>query len=174
MGYEPYIGQIMLFAGNFPPQGYMLCNGQTLSIAQYSALYAVLGTTYGGDGSNTFNLPNLMGRTPISSGQGPNLSYIELGQAAGEESVTLMSTQMAMHNHVLNVSTDAATSSAVANQVLAVESTGGTPIYTATPDTAMNPQAIGLAGGSQPHNNIQPSLVMNYCIAIEGLYPPHN
>ncbi|TCJ12642.1 phage tail protein [Flaviaesturariibacter flavus] len=177
---DPYIGEIRMFAGTFAPRGWMFCTGQLLSIAQNSALFSILGTNYGGDGVSTFGLPNLAGRVPVGTGQGPGLSRKELGQMGGTESVTLLSNQMPAHTHGFAVSnTNGDTTVPAAGAVLAVVNTGGRepeqhPAYLAsgTPNTPLNPASVQPAGGSQPHDNMMPYLGMNYIIAVEGLYPP--
>jgi microcystin-dependent protein len=173
---EPFIGQITLFAGNFAPRGWAFCQGQLLAIAQNTALFSILGTTYGGNGQTTFALPDLRGRTPVGPGQGPGLSNYSLGQSAGVESVTLSMNEMPQHTHALNANTADATQRAPGvDRVLAREATAQTAIYsTAAPNTAMSPQAIGAVGSSQPHTNLQPYLAVNYIIALEGIFPSRN
>jgi|RhiMetdeSRZDD1v2_1073273.scaffolds.fasta_scaffold26662_6 microcystin-dependent protein len=177
---EPLIGTVFLFAGNFAPRGYMLCQGQLMSIAQNTALFSILGTTYGGDGQTTFALPDLRGRVPMGTGQGPGLNNYILGEETGTENVTLLSTQMPQHSHNMMVSTSNANSPQATNNYLAVANgdfqgdnvTVNT--YNGTPNAALGGNSIGIAGGSQPHENLQPSLVMNYIIAIEGIFPSRN
>jgi microcystin-dependent protein len=171
-GMDPFIGEIMLFAGNFAPRGYMLCQGQILSIAQNSALFAVLGTTYGGDGQTTFALPNLQGRFPMQQGQGPGLSYRNLGEIAGTETVTLNSTQMPAHTHQLTASTTAGNSDSPSGNLLANNGRGGPQFTSAgSVNTTMHPQSVGIAGGNQPHENMPPYLALNFCIAVSGIFP---
>lgn len=173
---EPFIGQVQLFAFNFNPRGWMFCNGQLLSIAQNSALFSLLGTTYGGDGITTFALPDLRGRVPNGQGSGPGLSNYQMGQAAGSEQVTLLQTQMPQHNHLMEVSDQPASQSSPANHILAVPGVGGEPLsaYGTSPDAIADPRSIGMAGSNQPHQNMQPYLTMNYCIAVEGIFPSRN
>ena len=169
---EPFIGQLMLVPYNFAPRGWALCNGQLLQISQNTALFSLLGTTYGGDGVKTFALPDLRGRVPVSSGQGPGLSNYDLGAQLGYESVTLTSQQIAQHSHPVNVvGASAGTSGRPVNNFLA-QSQGGA-IYSAGPSdgATMNSATIGLGGGNQPHENRQPTLVLNWIIALEGIYP---
>lgn len=170
---EPFIGQIIMFAGNFAIRGYAMCNGQILSIAQNTALFAILGTTYGGNGTTTFGLPNLQSRVPVHFGQGPGLSPHSLGEQGGSESVTLTQPQMPQHTHTstLKASTGEATDTEPTNQYLA---TGNS--YTGTANTLLNPSAgvVGIAGGSQPHENLQPYLALNFLIALEGIFPSRN
>jgi microcystin-dependent protein len=167
---EPFIGQIQIFPYNFAPRGWAFCNGQIMSIAQNTALFSLLGTTYGGNGQTTFALPDLRGRVPVSAGQGPGLSNYVLGEVIGTENVTLLSTQMPQHNHGLNASTGTKVGTTPAGNVL-----GGASIYiTAAPDSVMAPASIGPAGGNQPFSVIQPLLCLNYCIALEGIFPSRN
>lgn len=173
MAATPYLGTIMLFGGNFAPRGWVFCNGQLLSIANDSALFALLGTTYGGDGQTTFAVPDLRSRVPIHQGQGPGLSNYIMGQQAGTETVTLTSNQIPSHTHAVGVSSsDASTGTPSPSVTLGV---AAGEIYIAdAADGAMNAQSIGLAGGSQPHDNLQPYLALNYVIATEGIFPSRN
>ena len=176
-----YIGAIMIFAGNFAPRGWALCNGQVLSIAQNTALFSILGTTYGGNGQTTFALPDLRGRVAVSQGQGPGLTNYVLGEVTGTENVSLLITEMPAHNHA---ATTAINVSARADQEAIVDAVlgqvTGTNLFAARPDgtSLMNPGmvtvTVGVAGGSQPHNNIQPLLAINYIICTEGLFPSRN
>ncbi|QYG91873.1 phage tail protein [Iamia sp. SCSIO 61187] len=169
---EPFLGEIKMVGFNFAPRGYALCNGQLLSIAQNSALFALLGTTYGGNGQTTFALPNLQSRVPMHFGQGPGLSSRVMGEQAGTENVTLLSTQMPQHNHLVNASTGDSSSKNPSGGVM-----GGTasPIYaTGSPNAQMNPVTIGFAGGNQPHENMPPFLVVNFIIALQGIFPSRN
>ena len=169
---EPFIGEIRMFGFNFPPRGWALCNGQLLSIAQNSALFSLLGTFYGGDGQSTFALPNLQSRVAIHTGQGTGLSPYALGQAGGTENVTLIAQQMPAHSHSVDANAAAATYARPAGSVLARTTAD---IYAAAPDgTTMNAGMIAASGGGQPHPNIQPYLVLNFCIALQGIYPSRN
>jgi microcystin-dependent protein len=164
-----------MFAGNFPPRGWQFCQGQILSIAQNTALFSILGTTYGGNGQTTFALPDLRGRYPMQQGQGPGLAPRTLGEQGGSENVTLISTQMPAHNHTLNVSSQAGDTETPVGTVLAADGTGANLLYRAPPvNGTMNPATIGAAGGSQPHNNMSPFLCLNFIIAMEGIYPSRN
>lgn len=179
---EEYLGIIKIFGGNFAPRGWALCNGQLMSIAQNTALFSILGTTYGGDGRTTFGLPDLRGRTAVGMGQGPGLPSIDQGQLSGEANHTLITTEMPMHNHSAAVNSgNASQSAATAGASVATPGTlsgrAFTPTLgfnTATPDTALNPTSVGIAGGSQPHNNMQPYLGVNYIICLEGIFPSRN
>ncbi|MFY2556326.1 phage tail protein [Corallococcus terminator] len=169
---EPFVGEIVMFAGNFAPRGWAFCQGQILPIAQNTALFSLLGTTYGGNGTTTFALPDLRGRYPMQPGQGPGLSPRTLGEQGGAETVTLISTQMPAHNHTLNVSSQQGDTETPIGVVLATDSTATVLNYRAAPiDGTMNPAAIGIAGGNQPHNNMSPFLAINFIIAMEGVFP---
>src|SRR5690606_37421738 len=160
---EPFIGQIMMFAGNFAPRGWALCDGQLLPIAQNSALFSILGTTYGGNGQTTFALPDLRGRMPVHPGNGPGLTPRTLGERSGQESVTLTINQMPAHNHTLNVVNNDSKSAQVPNNLLG---NAQTEIYSSgSPDAQMNPAAIGVAGGSQPVQTMSPFQCINFIIA---------
>lgn len=175
---EPYIGQIMMFAGNFAPRGWQFCQGQVLSIAQNTALFSILGTTYGGNGQTTFALPDLRGRVPMQPGQGPGLSPRTLGEQGGSENVTLISTQMPAHTHAHVASGAQGDQFSPEGNVNAVQVDPNTQqpvnMYSAAPNTTMNPASIGVAGGSQPHNNMQPYTCINFIIAMEGIFPSRN
>ncbi|GEO10041.1 phage tail protein [Segetibacter aerophilus] len=175
---EPFIGQITLFAGTFAPRGWAFCQGQILSIAQNTALFSILGTTYGGNGQTTFALPDLRGRVPVGPGQGPGLSNYSLGQQSGSESVTLTVGNMPSHNHPLAASTSDGDASSPTNNYNAVTIDPSTlnsmNTYKTAANTNMNPAAIGQAGGNQPHQNMQPYTCINYIIALEGIFPSRN
>nr|WP_260625903.1 tail fiber protein [Hymenobacter sediminicola] len=175
-GADPFIGEIIIFAGNFPPRGYAFCDGQILSIAQNTALFSLLGTTYGGNGQTTFALPDLRGRFPMHAGfsAGPGLTQRNLGEAAGAEAVTLLATQMPAHNHPLTTTTAPGTSASPDGTLLANDGRGGTQYAAGTANAALAPQSVGIAGGNQPHNNMPPYLAINFCIALEGIFPSRN
>jgi microcystin-dependent protein len=166
---EPFIGQIMLFAGNFAPKGWAFCNGQLLSISQNSAVFALLGTTYGGDGVTTFALPDLRGRVPLHFGSGPGLTPRDLGESSGSESITLLQTQIPAHNHVLNAINNPADVSVPTSNILATATTYSD--RSASADTTLSANSIGSTGGGQPHDNMQPYLGLNFVIALEGIFP---
>jgi microcystin-dependent protein len=171
----PFLAEIKMFGGNFAPIGYALCNGQLLAISQNSALFSLLGTTYGGNGQTTFGLPDLRGRVPIHAGSGPGLTPYVLGEIAGTESVTLLQSQMPAHNHLVEANSSAGTATAPSTTLVLAASTARDKVYsTAAPNTTLSPAAIGVAGSSQPHNNIQPYLVVNFIIALQGIFPSHN
>ncbi|HYM01970.1 MAG TPA: tail fiber protein [Stellaceae bacterium] len=183
MPIQPFIGELMIFAGNFAPRGWALCDGQLLAISQNQALFSILGTTYGGNGTQTFALPDLRGRLTLGVGQGPGLNVYDLGQTDGEQSHTLIAAEAATHTHSVNAVNNGNTggSKAPGGGVLlgapyAVE-TGSPPVpfySNAAPSQVLNGQSVGLAGGSQPHNNLMPSLVVNWCIALQGIFPTRN
>jgi microcystin-dependent protein len=168
---EPILGSIILFGGTFEPRGWAFCNGQSLEIAQYSALYSLLGTIYGGDGVASFKLPDLRGRVPVHAGTGTGLSPRSPGDAVGHETVTLSPAQVPPHTHdlvVANVpsSSDRAQGDMFARSQAFSDKTEQT--------VALNPLSIAFTGGGQPHDNMQPSLCLNYIIALEGIYPSRN
>ena len=177
----PFVGQIEIFGGNFAPLGWEFCKGQLLPISEYEVLYVLLGTTYGGDGVNTFAVPDLRGRSAVGMGQGPGLPYQPLGAAMGQEQVTLIQTQMPSHSHSLLVSNGDGASNDPSAASLAKSSVviqrGANPIPTnsytnASANAAMGPSSISPFNGSNlPHANEQPSLVLNYIIATEGIFP---
>lgn len=168
---QPFVGEIRMFAGNFPPAGWAFCDGSLLSIAQNEVLFVLIGTTYGGDGQSTFALPDLRGRVPLHQGQGSGLSQRVLGQIGGSEQVTVSTSQLPSHNHVLNATTAVATASAgVASCLTAKAAT--TSLYGNTPGGApLAPQALRASGGSQPHNNMAPYLGLNFIISLFGIFP---
>jgi microcystin-dependent protein len=173
----PFLGEIRIFAGNFAPRGWALCNGQLLPIAQNTALFALLGTTYGGDGRTNFALPNLQGAAPLHAGQGPGLSNYALGQTGGETQVTLLNAQLASHTHpVLGTSTPG-TAVDPGNAVWGVAAVArGTQMYADNPGSGaqMNPLAFSPSGGNQPHNNLPPYLTLTFIIALQGIFPARN
>jgi microcystin-dependent protein len=161
---DPYIGEIRMFGGNFAPNGWAFCNGQAMAISQNSTLFNLIGTTYGGDGVNTFNLPDLRGRLPIHQD-----NTFVMGQLAGTETVTLISNQIPQHTHGVAVLTNAGASSP-SNAVYGGNTAD--PIYTASaPSVAMNAGVVGMGGGSLPHSNIMPYCVINFIISLFGIYP---
>ena len=164
---EPFLGEIRTFAGNFAPTGWAICDGSVLAIARATALYSLLGTTFGGDGKTTFGLPNLMGAAPMHWGDGPGLTPRNIGETNGATTVTLTSSQIPGHSHAFNASGAAADQTSPANNELADAALYSQPPYTA----AMAPQTIGLVGGSQPHENRQPYLGVTFIIALEGIFP---
>lgn len=168
---EPFIAEIRIFAGTFAPRGWAFCNGQLLPIAQNTALFSLIGTTYGGDGRTTTALPNLEGRAPMHPGRGPGLTTRRLGELGGTETVTLTEAQMPNHNHTVWATDEAAEETAPSNTTAFGRARGGAPYASGTPSAVMAPQMLSEAGGSQPHNNMQPYLAINFIIALVGLYP---
>ncbi|WP_374519619.1 phage tail protein [Undibacterium squillarum] len=171
---EPFIGEIRIFGGNYAPEGWLLCNGQSLSIAENQALFSLIATTYGGDGVNTFNIPDLRGRLPIGMGSGTGLTPRTIGQVVGAETVTLTNANMPAHNHTINGTTNAATAT-----TLSPNSTYGvtTNTFYFVPDAAIteSPFAGTLLstanGGNLPHENRMPSIALSYIIATTGIFP---
>ena len=167
----PFLAEIKMFAGNFAPLGWALCDGSLLSIAEYDALYALMGTTYGGDGITTFGLPDLRGRTPIHQGRGIGLSDRTLGEKGGTEAVTLLSTQMPSHRHdALHAAT--ATSSSPSGTRWAAEASAG--YSDAAPNAVLATGALAPAGGGQPHENMPPFVTVNFIIFLFGIFPTSN
>ncbi|WP_317173241.1 phage tail protein [Hymenobacter duratus] len=173
-----YIGEIIMFAGNFPPRGYAFCDGQILAIAQNTALFSLLGTTYGGNGQTTFALPDLRGRFPMHAGQGPGLSPHNLGERAGVENVTLTINQMPLHNHTMGgaaATTSPGNTNNPSGALLANDGAGGAQYATGVSSNAtLAGGSTNAAGGSQPHDNMPPYQCINFCIALEGIYPSRN
>jgi microcystin-dependent protein len=167
MASEPFLSEIKIFSFEFAPKGWAKCNGQLLPINSNQALFSLLGTTYGGDGRTTFALPELRGRVPMHFGEG-----FTLGERAGEEFHTVNINEMPMHNHPVRASGDGPTVIPPTNNFWA-SNTGFTP-YGSNPDVSMSPSTIGNAGGSQPHENRSPFLTLNYCIALQGIFPSQN
>ena len=162
----PFLAEIRLISFNYPPKGWAFCNGQTLPINQNQAIFALLGTTYGGNGQTTFLLPNLQGRTPIHFGNG-----FTLGQVGGEVNHTLSQSEMPQHTHPAVSSSNAASQGDPTGNFWA---NGSQSAYAATPTQSMNPAAVSSIGGGQPHNNMPPYLVMNFIIALQGIFPSQN
>jgi microcystin-dependent protein len=169
---DPFVAEIRIFPFNFPPKGWAFCDGQLLPISQNTALFSLLGTTYGGDGKSTFALPDLQGNAPMQPGQGQGLSLRDLGEMSGVESITLLQTEMPVHTHnVMGNSNDGEFKPPANNRIfgrsinafLYQSSNAGLQL--------MNPQNLGLTGGGLPHNNMQPYLTLNFCIALQGIFP---
>lgn len=171
---SPFVAEIRVFAFNFAPTGWAFCNGQLLPISQNTALFSLLGTNYGGDGKSTFQLPDLQGRAPMHAGYGSNGSPHELGEASGSESVTLLQSEIPSHTHTLQDSSEDGTQGTLASGVSLSNSVGG-QLYRANPSAdsvTMAPQSVGIVGEDLPHNNMQPYLTLNFCIALQGIFPP--
>jgi len=186
---QPHVGEIILVGFNFAPAGWAFCNGQLLAITEFETLFNLIGTTYGGDGQTTFAVPDLRGRAPIAPGQGPLLSNRVLGESGGNETVTLLPTQLPVHTHAIDVSSLTAPpkcKNGAGNQrtpvgnVPAIEAAGATATYSSgAPDANMNASSVAVTGsvaglpvgGSQAHSNLQPYLTLNYCISLFGVFP---
>ena len=166
---SPFVAEIRAVGFNFAPTGWAQCDGQLLPISQNTALFSLLGTFYGGDGKSNFALPNLQGCLTNGQGQGPGLSPYFIGETAGEQAVTLLTSEIPQHSHNFMVSTSQDQTSPSGNSLAQ-----GQQIYRATnptPQTGLSPQAVGIAGGSQPHNNMMPYLCLNFIIALQGVFP---
>jgi len=169
---DPFLGEVKVFAGNFAPRGWAACDGQLLPISQNTALFSLLGTTYGGNGQSTFALPNLQGRMPIGAGQGPGLSDRQLGEAGGEAAVTLQASEMPRHNHALHGSSSATTGTPVPGVVLAA--TTGAKVYRPATNPTTMAAPLASSGGGQAHQNQQPYLGVMFIIAMQGIFPSRN
>ncbi len=174
---DPFVAEIRIFPFNFAPQGWAFCNGQLMPIAQNTALFSLLGTNFGGNGVSNFALPNLQGRFALAPGQGPGLSPRDLGETGGSATVTLQPGQVPGHTHQL-MATASATSPSPANAALSqalLPPSTAVPVYRNSANRVpMAPDAVGVAGGSQPHNNRQPYLALHFCIALQGVFPPRS
>jgi microcystin-dependent protein len=172
---SPFLAEIRMFAGNFAPKGWAFCNGQLLAISQNTALFSLLGTSYGGDGRSTFALPNLQGATPLMAGQGNGLTLRDLGETGGQSNVTLLQTEMPIHTHAVGGTTNVG-GQLPANNVWSKPSQRGIDAYQTDAGTnpALSPNALSSAGGGQPHNNLMPYLVVSFIIALQGIYPSRN
>lgn len=167
---EPFVAEIRIFAGNFAPKSWAMCNGQILPISQNTALFSLLGTYYGGDGKSTFALPDLQSRVPIGAGQGPGLTDRFLGEEGGSNAVALLTSEIPSHTHTLQGANAPLKRRNPTNALLT--SVSGANVYAATaPDTLMASEAVGITGSSLPHNNMQPYLTLNFIIALQGIYP---
>lgn len=172
---DPFVGEIRAFPFNFAPKGWALCNGQLLPLTQNTALFSLLGTNYGGDGKSTFGLPDLQGRVAIHPGQGPGLSWHDLGEEGGVEFVTLLESEIPAHAHPISASADEGESRRPIAGHYVAESTPGDRFAPGSSTTVtMAPKAMAPAGGNLPHNNMMPYLTVNYCIAMQGVFPPRS
>lgn len=169
---DPFVAEIRIFPFNFAPKGWAFCNGQLMPISQNTALFALLGTMYGGDGKSTFALPDLQGNVAVGQGQGPGLTERFQGEMSGTETVTLLQSEIPVHTHQAKAATFPATLKIGANNTSLARSVGGF-VYTAqAPNAIMAPEALGITGGSLPHNNMMPYLTLSFCIALQGVFPP--
>jgi microcystin-dependent protein len=171
---DPFVAEIRIFPFNFAPKGWAWCNGQLLPLSQNTALFSLLGTTYGGDGKSNFALPDLEGRAPMHPGQGPGLSLHDLGEMGGSETVSLLESEIPSHSHAMRASSDSADNNLPTGNMAAKSLGRGNNLYitTNTPLVQMNPIELAPAGGDQPHNNMMPYLTFYFNIALQGVYPP--
>jgi microcystin-dependent protein len=168
---NPFVAEIRIFPFNFAPTGWAFCDGQILPLSQNTALFSLLGTTYGGDGKSTFALPDMQGNAPMHPGQGAGLSLHDLGETGGSQTVTLLESEIPLHSHAMSGESQVnANKSAPGPGTSFARAVGGT-IYQTTSDVIMG-SVVAPAGGDQPHNNMQPYLTLNFCIALQGVYPP--
>jgi microcystin-dependent protein len=171
---DVFVGEIRIFAGNFAPQGWALCNGELLPIAQNTSLHDVVGNAYGGDGVTTFALPNLQGSAPLQQGQGTGLTSRNLGETGGEQTVSVIESEMSPHSHSAQAAANAnGVSKDPTNRVWSTSSyiRSQTPLYKASGDSSMSPAAVSQAGAGQPHNNMMPYLAITFIIALQGISP---
>src|SRR5437870_4948174 len=170
---DPFVAEIRIFPFNFAPKGWAFCDGQIMPISQNTALFSLLGTTYGGDGKSNFALPNMQGNAPMHPGQGPGLSLHDLGESGGTETVTLLESEIPAHTHTMSASTQPG-EDPTPGPAEALARSVGASLYQSTtiPAVTMSPNAIAVAGGNLPHNNMMPYLTLNCCIALQGVYPP--
>jgi microcystin-dependent protein len=170
---DPFVAEIRIVPFNFAPKGWAFCDGQLLPISQNTALFALLGTVYGGDGKSTFALPNLQGSVALHSGQGPGLSNYDLGEIGGSQTVTLLLSEIPVHTHTVNALTALSSTSTPASNMVLSRSVNG-PAYADAGSgfQTFAPETLPPAGGSIPHNNLQPYLTLNYIIALQGVFPP--
>ncbi|HLH90093.1 MAG TPA: tail fiber protein [Xanthobacteraceae bacterium] len=179
---DPFVAEIRIFPFNFPPKGWAFCDGQILPLSQNTALFSLLGTTYGGDGKSTFALPNLQGAAPMHPGQGPGLSLHALGEFGGSDAVTLLQSEIPAHTHTVNAtttkgSTDQPNGNLLGEGQFANQTSSGPVNYytgATTPQVQMNVFATSPTGGNLPHNNMMPYLTLNFCIALQGVFPPRS
>lgn len=180
---NPFLAEIRIFTGNFAPKGWAMCDGQLMPISQNTALFSLLGTTYGGDGKATFGLPNLQGAAPMQAGQGPGLTLRDLGEIGGEQTVTLLTTEIPQHRHTLSATTTTGTTAVSSQNQLALATAGGGKeggasvvnyYNTNNPTTALSGSGMSIAGGNLPHNNLMPYLGLNFIIALQGVFPPRS
>lgn len=167
---DQFVAEIRIFPFNFPPTGWAFCNGQLMPISQNTALFSLLGTTYGGDGKSTFALPDMQGNAPMQPGQGSGLSLHDLGEMSGVPNVTLLQSEIPMHTHTMSAAPEAAEIKTPSGSALGF-STQGNIYATGAPNATMHFQSMSTFGGSLPHNNMQPYITVNFCIALQGIFP---
>ncbi len=170
---DQFVAEIRMFACNFAPQGWALCQGQLMPISQNTALFSLLGTNYGGDGRSTFGLPNLQGAVPMGYGQGAGLSPRQIGEQGGSDTVTLLQSEMPAHTHTVACNSGDGDQYGPTGNFPATD-TGGNNLFANSANALMAPGTIAPVGGNLPHSNLQPYLVMNYCIALQGIFPPRS
>ena len=171
---NPFVAEIRIFPFNFAPKGWAFCDGQILPLSENTALFSLLGTTYGGDGKSNFALPNLQNSAPLQQGQGPGLSLYDLGEQSGSEYITLLTSEMPSHTHTISGDATPLNAKQVSPSGNVPGAPPGLTLYAATTNTTMNPSMLSVAGGSQPHNNMMPFLTLNFCIALQGVFPPRS
>lgn len=171
---DPFVAEIRIVPFNFAPKGWAFCDGQLLPLSQNTALFSLLGTTYGGNGKSNFALPDLQGRASMQPGQGPGLSLHDLGESGGSDTVSLLESEIPSHNHQIRASTSGGNQRTPVNYYPAAGGGRGSNLYKANPSATVNMQSLSPAGGNQPHNNMQPYLVMNFVIALQGVFPPRS
>ena len=169
---DPFVAEIRIFPFNFAPTGWAWCDGQLMPLSQNTALFSLLGTTYGGDGKSTFALPDLQGNAPMHPGQGPGLSLHDLGELGGTETVSLLESEIPAHSHALRARNDVGEDRIPGPGEAIARSTGGLLYEAPGPLVALSDQALPPAGGDQPHNNLQPYVTFYFCIALQGVFPP--
>jgi microcystin-dependent protein len=171
---DPFVAEIRIFPFNFAPKGWAFCDGQLLPISQNTALFSLLGTTYGGDGKSTFALPDVQGDAPMHPGQGPGLSLHDLGETGGSQTVSLLDSEMPSHSHGLVASNQPGEDPTPGPSEALARSVGANLYQTNSAQNLVQlaPTALGTAGGSQPHNNLMPYLTLNFCISLQGVFPP--
>ena len=171
---DPFVAEIRIFPFNFAPKGWAFCDGQLLPLSQNTALFSLLGTTYGGDGKSNFALPNMQGNAPMHPGQGPGLSLHDLGEMSGSETVTLLQSEIPSHSHSLMASSTNSSKPSPAGNALTRVQSGATPYLApaGAPLSTFADVSLTPAGGDQPHNNMMPYLTLNFCIALQGVFPP--
>lgn len=168
---DPFVAEIRIFGFNFAPKGWAFCAGQLLPLSQNTALFSLLGTIYGGDGKSNFALPNLQGSAPMFYGQGPGLSLYDIGEQSGSETITLLQSEIPQHNHQVNVVNDLASAGGLPGPQSSL-AIANIATYNTTANTSMSPTELSLTGNTLPHNNMQPYLTLNFCIALQGVFPP--
>jgi microcystin-dependent protein len=175
---NPFVAEIRIFTAGFAPKGWATCDGQLMPISQNTALFSLLGTTYGGNGTSNFALPNLQGCAPMQAGQGPSLTLRDLGETGGEQQLTLLQTEMPAHAHSFSCATDRDNTTTSTNSNLGTGAAGppnrqttGVLYSSNAPNTQMNPFALSIVGGSLPHNNMMPFLGLTFIIALQGVFP---